>query len=97
MWGDDLVGVRGGGVESAGGDGERDVGTAYGAVADAYGKEREGYGRSLGDGATPPGGFVLRGPEGQGRPERVRIDGRSATWSSDELVIPAGARRVVLN
>ena len=49
---------------------------------------------TLGDGATPPGGFVLQWPAGRGRPERVRIDGRAAAWSGDELTIPVGARRV---
>lgn len=79
------------------GVGVRDLRTAYGPLTYAYRKERRGYVLTLGDGATPPGGFVLQWPAGQGRPERVRIDGRTATWSGDELVIPAGARRVVLN
>ena len=78
------------------GVGVRNLRTAYGPLTYAYRKDRQGYVLTLGDGATPPGGFVLQWPEGQGRPERVRIDGRAATWSGDELLIPAGARRVEL-
>ncbi|PZU00380.1 MAG: carbohydrate-binding protein [Brevundimonas sp.] len=76
------------------GVGVRDLRTAYGPLTYAYRKERRGYVLTLGDGATPPGGFVLQWPAGQGRPERVRIDGRAAAWSGDELTIPVGARRV---
>ncbi|WP_426023606.1 discoidin domain-containing protein [Brevundimonas sp. PWP3-1b1] len=79
------------------GVGVRDLRTAYGPLTYGYRKERQGYVLTLGDGATPPGGFVLQWPAGQGRPERVRIDGRAATWAGDELVIPAGSRRVTLN
>ncbi len=70
--------------------------TAYGPLTYAYRKERRGYVLTLGGGAYPPGGFVLQWRAGQGRPERVRIDGRAATWAGDELAIPAGARRVEL-
>lgn len=83
-------------LDTAEGVGVRDLRTAYGPLTYAYRKERLAYVLTLGDGATPPGGFVLQWPAGQGRPERVRIDGRSATWSGDELLIPIGARRVEL-
>ena len=84
-------------LDTAEGVGVRNLRTAYGPLTYAYRKEGQGYVLTLGDGATPPGGFVLQWAAGQGQPERVRIDGRSAIWSGDELVIPAGARRVVLN
>ena len=78
------------------GVGVKDLRTAYGPLTYVYRKERQGYVLTLGAGATPPGGFVLQWKAGAGRPERVRIDGRAATWADDELVIPAEARRVEL-
>lgn len=78
------------------GVGVKDLRTAYGPLTYDYRKTRQGYVLTLGQGATPPGGFVLQWPAGQGRPERVRIDGRVAAWAGDELVIPAGARWVEL-
>ncbi len=83
-------------LDTAEGVGVRDLRTAYGPLNYAYRKERRGYVLTLGDGVTPPGGFVLQWAAGQGRPEQARIDGRAATWSGDELVIPAGTRRVEL-
>ena len=47
----------------------------YGALTYAYRKQGAGYVLTLGEGATPPGGYVLQWPAGEGRPERVRIDG----------------------
>ena len=78
------------------GVGVKGLRTAYGPLTYAYRKERRGYVLTLGGEATPPGGFVLRWSAGQGRPERVRIDGRETTWTGEELAIPTGARRVEL-
>jgi hypothetical protein len=83
-------------LDTAEGVGVRDLRTAYGPLTYGYRKGRQGYVLTLGGEATPPGGFVLQWPAGQGRPERVRIDGLAATWAGDELVIPAGARLVEL-
>jgi len=79
------------------GVGVRDLRTAYGPLTYAYRKQGRGYVLTLEPGAAPPGGYVLQWPQGQGRPETVRIDGRSARWEGDELAIPVGARRVTLN
>ena len=79
------------------GVGVRDLRTAYGSLTYAYRKQGRGYVLTLERGATPPGGFVLQWPADQGRPETVRIDGRAARWSGDELAIPTGARRVTLD
>ncbi len=79
------------------GIGVRDLRTAYGPLTYAYRKAGRGYVLTLDAGARPPGGFVLQWRAGGERPERVRIDGREARWSVDELTIPAGARRVTLD
>lgn len=79
------------------GVGVRDLRTAYGLLTYGLRKEGEAYVLTLAPGAEPPGGFVLRWPAGAGRPATVRIDGRVAAWTGDELRVPVGARRVVLN
>ena len=83
-------------LDTTEGVGVKDLRTAYGPLTYSYRKERQGYVLTLGGGATPPGGFVLQWKAGQGRPERVRIDGRAAVWAGDELAIPAGTRRAEL-
>jgi len=84
-------------LDTAEGVGVKDLRTAYGALTYAYRKQGAAYVLTLGEGATPPGGYVLQWPAGEGRPERVRIDGRAAQWSGDELAIRVGARRITLN
>lgn len=70
------------------------VRTAYGPLTYTLRGEGGGYRLTLGEGATPPGGFVLKWPEGETPPAHVRIDGRPAAWRGSELAIPAGARRI---
>lgn len=76
------------------GVGVRNVGTAWGPLDYLLKRERGVWVLTLGGAAAPPGGFVLRWPEGERPPARVRIDGRAADWRDGELAIPAGARRV---
>lgn len=68
--------------------------TPYGPLT--YGLKADGAGYVLTlDGRTaPPGGFVIQWPAGETPPARVRIDGRAAAWTGQELSIPASARRV---
>ncbi|QYF88133.1 discoidin domain-containing protein [Brevundimonas sp. PAMC22021] len=70
--------------------------TPYGELTYRLRKVGRDYRLDFAGEATPPGGFVLRWPEGEGRPRSVRIDGRAAAWRGDELAIPAGSKRVVL-
>ncbi|WP_395943949.1 discoidin domain-containing protein [Brevundimonas sp.] len=81
-------------LDTAEGVGVRDLRTAHGPLTYAYRKQGAAYVLTLSGEATPPGGFVLRWAAGEERPGRVRIDGRAASWSGDELVIPTSARRV---
>lgn len=77
------------------GVGVTNVRTAYGPLTYSLRvAQGGGYRLTLGEGANPPGGFVLQWPEGETPPARVRIDGRTAEWRGRELAIPAGARRV---
>ena len=79
------------------GVGVRDLRTAYGPLTYAYRKEGRSYVLTLSPGASPPGGFVLQWPAGEGRPSTPRIDGRPARWTGDELLIPPGSRRITLD
>ena len=78
------------------GVGVRNLRTAYGPLTYAYRKQGREHVLTIQPGATPPGGFVLQWPAGDGRPRSVTIDGRAAVWTGDDLKIPVGARRVVL-
>jgi hypothetical protein len=75
------------------GIGMTDVRTPYGPLTYNLRQDEDGYVLTLGDEATPPGGYVLRWPNAA-PPARVSIDGRNAAWADGELRIPAGARRV---
>nr|WP_315049651.1 discoidin domain-containing protein [uncultured Brevundimonas sp.] len=70
--------------------------TPYGALTYRLRKVGRDYRLDLAGEAAPPGGFVLRWPEGEGRPGSIRIEGRAAAWTGDALAIPAGTKRVVL-
>lgn len=83
-------------LDSETGVGVRDVRTAHGNLTYLLKRERGGLVLTLDGKASPPGGFVLRWPDGTTPPRRVRIDRRSAEWDGLELNIPAGARRVEL-
>lgn len=72
------------------------VRTAYGSLTYNLRHDGRGWRLTLGEGARPPGGFVIRWPADGTPPASVRIDGRAATWSGGELAVPAGARRVDL-
>jgi hypothetical protein len=69
------------------------VRTPYGPATYALRRDGDGYVLTLGETATPPGGYVLRWPNAS-PPARLRIDGQTAAWTDGELRIPAGARRV---
>lgn len=81
-------------IDSETGVGVERLRTAHGALSYRLKREGAAYVLTLAPGAVPPGGFVLRWPEGAAPPARVRIDGRAAEWSDGELSIPVGARRV---
>ena len=81
-------------IDSETGVGVERLRTSYGALSYRLKKEGRGYVLTVSPGATPPGGFVLRWPEGSTPPARVTIDGRDAAWTDGELSIPVGARRV---
>jgi hypothetical protein len=83
-------------IDSAAGVGLRDVRTPYGALSYTLRRRAGVTTLTLSGEATPPGGFVLRWPEGATPPQRVRIDGRAAAWSGNDLAIPANARRIEL-
>ncbi|WGM30773.1 discoidin domain-containing protein [Brevundimonas sp. NIBR11] len=83
-------------IDSATGVGVREVRTPYGPLTYALRRRAGLTTLTLAPGVTPPGGFVLRWPEGQDLPARIRIDGRGGDWKGRELIIPAGARRVEL-
>jgi hypothetical protein len=70
------------------------VRTAYGPLTYNLRETGGGFLLTLDGEVTPPGGFVIRWPEGETPPARVRIDGRPAAWADGELAIPAGTRRV---
>ena len=70
------------------------VRTAYGPLIYNLRQTRDGYLLTLDGQVSPPGGFVLQWPAGETPPARALIDGRPATWTGGELVIPAEARRV---
>ncbi|NJC42634.1 hypothetical protein GGQ87_002929 [Brevundimonas alba] len=78
------------------GVGVTNVRTAYGPLTYNLRQDGNEYLLTLGDEASPPGGFVLQWPQGETPPARVRIDGRAASWNGSELVVPPGARRVEL-
>jgi hypothetical protein len=59
-------------------------------------QEGRGYRLDIEPGVTPPGGYVIRWPEGETPPGSVRIDGRAASFTGQDLAIPAGARRIDL-
>ncbi|QYC11263.1 discoidin domain-containing protein [Brevundimonas nasdae] len=84
-------------LDTTEGVGVRNLRTAYGPLTYAYRKERNGYVLRLSPGASPPGGFILQWSAGDDRPARVRIDGRTAEWSGDELHITVGAKKIILN
>lgn len=81
-------------IDSETGVGVERLRTPYGALSYRLKREGQGYVLTLSPGAVPPGGFVLRWPEGATPPARVSIDGRDAEWTDGELSIPVGARRV---
>lgn len=70
------------------------VRTAYGPLTYNLREAGGGYVLTLDGAVAPPGGFVIRWPDGETPPATVRIDGRPATWTGSELAIPAGVRRV---
>lgn len=70
------------------------VRTAYGPLTYRLRQDGGGYLLTLDGQVAPPGGFVIQWPAGETPPARVRIDGRTASWTGSELAIPAGARRV---
>ncbi|MBX9801399.1 MAG: discoidin domain-containing protein [Caulobacteraceae bacterium] len=70
------------------------VRTAYGPLTYNLRETGGDFLLTLDGEVTPPGGFVIRWPEGETPPARVRIDGRPAAWADGELSIPAGTRRV---
>ena len=76
------------------GVGVEGVRTAYGPLTYRLKPEGQGYVLTLGPEVSPPGGFVIQWPTGETPPARVRIDGRAASWTGQELMIPAGTRRV---
>jgi hypothetical protein len=76
------------------GVGVANVRTAWGPLTYNLRRTDEGYVLTLDGGASPPGGFVLPWPAGETPPARVRIDGRPASWTGSDLVVPSGARRV---
>lgn len=76
------------------GVGVEGVRTAYGPLTYRLKQEGAGYVLTLGPEVSPPGGFVIQWPTGETPPARVRIDGRAASWAGQELMIPAGTRRV---
>lgn len=81
-------------IDSETGVGVERLRTSYGALSYRLKREGRGYVLTLSPGATPPGGFILRWPEGVTPPAQVTIDGRDAAWADGELSIPVGARRV---
>lgn len=78
------------------GVGVRGVRTAYGPLTYRFRQEGRGYRLDIEPGVTPPGGYVIRWPEGETPPGSVRIDGRAASFTGQDLAIPAGARRIDL-
>jgi hypothetical protein len=83
-------------IDSPSGIGLRNVRTPYGGLSYSLRRRTGVTLLTLTGEATPPGGFVLRWPENVTPPQRVRIDGRAASWMGHDLPIPAGARRIEL-
>lgn len=83
-------------IDSATGDGVRDIRTPYGLLSYTLRKRAGVTSLTLTGRVLPPGGYVLRWPGSTELPARVRIDGQPATWTDRDLLIPAGARRIEL-
>lgn len=77
------------------GVGVRDVRTAYGALTYSLKQDGRGYRLDIGEGVTPPGGFVIRWP-GTETPPTARAGRQVLPWAGRTLAIPAGVRRVDL-
>ena len=73
----------------------RGVRTPYGTLAYALRETPRALALTLSGDARPEGGFVLAWPY-PGAPGAARIDGRAAAFDGTELLIPAGAKRIVV-